>query len=444
MNVQCPNCRQPVSAVVETVIDVAQDPQAKVRLLSGGVNNVRCPNCGTMVTIAAPLLYHDGSKELLLVYVPMEINLGNDQQERVVGDLMRELTGRLPKEAIRGYIFQPKRVLTLQGLIDSVLQADGVTPEMMEQQRARVRLIESFVAASDEQLAALVAEHDDQIDAQFLQTMTLMAQRMVQEGRTDVAEQVLATQQMVAEHSTFGKQLLEQSQLQEELVREVAGEIQALGAHPTRQSFMELAIRYASDENRLQALVGLVRPAFDEQFFQDLTLGIGQAPADQRDALETMRDRLQQFTAIVDQQTQMAVQHAATFLQELINSPDAETTIRENPELLDDTFMAVLNANIQESQRQGDTRLAGRLRSVYESILKVMRENMQPELRFLNDLLSLPEDEARGLLREQAGNYGAALLEMMDQVERILVSRGDTEILERLAILRQEAEQVLG
>ncbi len=59
------------------------------------MNTVRCPNCGTPVTISAPLLYHDASKELLIAFVPMELNLNNDGQEKVIGDLMREL--KLPQ-----------------------------------------------------------------------------------------------------------------------------------------------------------------------------------------------------------------------------------------------------------------------------------------------------------------------------------------------------------
>ena len=121
---------------VDTVIDPAQDPQAKARLLTGQLNTLRCPNCGNPVTVAAPVLYHDASKELLIAFMPMELNLTKDQQEKAIGDLMREL--KLPQQAMKGYVFQPRRALTMQDLIEQVLQADGVTPEMMEEQRDRV------------------------------------------------------------------------------------------------------------------------------------------------------------------------------------------------------------------------------------------------------------------------------------------------------------------
>lgn len=443
MNIQCPNCRNPITAVVESVIDATSDPQAKARFLSGRVNNVTCPNCGTPVSIATPVLYHDGTKELLLVYVPMETPLPKQQQEKVIGELMKELTSKLPKEAMKGYLFNPKQALTVQGMMDTILQADGVTPEMMNEQRDRVRLIETFMSTPDDILQSVVEQNDAKVDAQFLQTMSLMVQRMMQEGRADLAQQVLAVQERVAAYSSFGKELVERNRQQEETVREVATELQALGNDATRADFIELALRYSADANRLQALVGLARPAFDYQFFTEFTTRIGGAPADQRDTLESVREQLVQLTQMVDQQQQMVVQEAAQLLQSMVNSQDIDAAVDENMPYLDDTFMAVLSANIQEAQRAGNIQLSGRLKLVYDRVVAALRDNMQPELRFINDLLSLPEEQARTALAEQVADFGPPLIEMMDAVQEILSSRGEGELLEKLATLREDAVQAL-
>ena len=68
---------------------------------------------------------------------------------------------------------------------------------------------------------------------------------------------------------------------------------------------------------------------------------------------------------------------------------------------------------------------------------------MQPELRFINDLLSLPEEQARTALAEQVADFGPPLIEMMDAVQEILSSRGEGELLEKLATLREDAVQAL-
>ncbi len=444
-SIQCPRCGTRFEAAVTPVIDVKQDPNAKARLLSGQMNVAQCPNCGAVVPVATPLVYHDPGKQLLITYMPMELGLPKDRQEKIVGDLIRQVTASLPKDAPRGYFFQPKSALTMQGLIDQVLQADGITPEMMEAQRAKMRLVETFIQTPDEQLPELVAQFDDQIDSQFLQMMTIVAQRMLQEGRPDLAQNVLQVQQRVVELSTLGQQLIQQNALQEQVVQEVADDLQSLGANADRKTFLDLAQRYAGDEQRLQALVGLARPVFDYQFFQELTTRIGQAPAAERDKLEALRDMLLQFTAIIDQQTQLAVQESAELLQVILNDPNPEELIRANAALIDDTFMAVLAANIQEAERRADIGMSAKLKDIYNRVVDILRENMQPELRFINDLLSAQtEAEARALIGQGVEQYGDRLLEMMDMVGQAVASRGDSAMLKRLSTLREATEQALG
>jgi predicted RNA-binding Zn-ribbon protein involved in translation (DUF1610 family) len=76
--IQCPNCKAPIMASIEQLIDVGQDPGAKARLLSGSINRIKCPSCGFEGQIAAPLVYHDPEKELLLTFMPVELNISKD------------------------------------------------------------------------------------------------------------------------------------------------------------------------------------------------------------------------------------------------------------------------------------------------------------------------------------------------------------------------------
>ncbi|MBC7812921.1 MAG: CpXC domain-containing protein [Burkholderiales bacterium] len=505
--VQCPNCRQPVNAIVEMIVDAAQDPEAKMRLMAGRTNTVQCQNCGAAFTVASPLLYHDPAKELLIEFIPMEVNLPKPQQEKILGDLMRELMQGLPQEQRKGYLFQPRRSLTMQGLIDQILQADGVTPEMMQEQRQRVQLIEQLIQASDEDLPALIAEHDAEIDAQFFQTMSILAQRRAEERQTDSVERIVQVQRHILDHSSFGQELA----MQEQAVQDVAQRLEALGDEADRSDFLDLAIEYAGDERHLQALVGLVRPAFDQLVFQELAMRIGQAPADEREALENLRDILTEYTAEVDKQMQIAAQKALELLQLIVSSPNPDQTIMQNLPLMDETFLsilagniqqlerqgnveasaslksvyeqvvraqaaqnalgllqailsspnpsetiiqnlpiiddmflAVLSANIQEAERQGNLQAASTFKNVYNQVVTVLQQNMQPELLFINQLLSAPtEDDARQLISENAPEFGEELLEVMDAVGEALEARGDEAMLGRLAFLRDEVERVI-
>ena len=327
--IRCSACGQPFPATVHAYVDAGEEPQLKQQLLTGRLHAIQCPHCGTMNNIAAPMLYHDPTKELLIAHVPMELNLNKDQQERAIGDLMKHL----PKDNFKGYMFSPRRALTMQGLVEQVLEADGVTPEMMEAQRERVRLIQTFLQAteaSEEQLDQLITEHDASIDGDFFRTMSVMAQRMLQENQPQVAQAVMALQQYILEKSTYGQEMLQQQEQQQEAIEAVAHAIQELGENATRAEFYKLAVEYRDDDEKLQALVGLARPAFDYEFFQQMTSNIEQAPTAERDELNDLRERLVDLTSAIDQQAQVAMQQASGFLQALVNHDDPGALIRAN------------------------------------------------------------------------------------------------------------------
>ena len=102
MTIQCPRCGQPVNAMVERIVDAGQDPQAKGRLLSGQLNGFQCSNCGLISNVAVPLVYHDADKELLITFVPMELGLPKDKQEKMIGDLLRDVMSTIPQEKMKG------------------------------------------------------------------------------------------------------------------------------------------------------------------------------------------------------------------------------------------------------------------------------------------------------------------------------------------------------
>ena len=440
MTVQCPQCGQQSTVAVTSLIDARQNPEAKNNLLSGNLNTVQCPNCGTAFTVAVPLVYHDADKELLITYVPAELMMQKDQQEKAIGSLMRQLTGQLPKDAIKGYFFRPREALTLQNLIEQILEADGITPEMMQAQRDRVRLVDTLMQAAPEARQKMIAEHDAEIDAGFFQALAAVGQRALQEGRPDVAQRLVELQEAALEHSTFGQQLQEQGRVQDAVMQSVTADISTLGPNAQRNDLIDLAVRYKDDDQKLQALVGLVRPALDYTFFEELTLRVGKAPAAERKALEDLRTRLVELTTMVDQQSQMALQNAVGFLRSVLGSNEPEALIRANPDQINDAFMAVLSANIEQAEQNGDLNASARLKQIYQAVVSVLQDSMPPALRFVNDLLSTESDEqAHAMLVERVGGFGDDLLETMDAVASMLAEQGEVELVQRIAFLREAA-----
>ncbi|MGJ3238252.1 MAG: CpXC domain-containing protein [Anaerolineae bacterium] len=443
---QCSNCGTPNPARLRRIIDVQRDPQGKVALLNGQINQFQCQNCGMVNSVSSPLLYHDASNDLLIAFVPMDVAMKqNTNEEQMVGQLMNELTANIPKEDFRSYMFNPKRALTLKGLIEQVLESDGVTPEMMAEQQKRVELVQKlFECDSEEKLTALIKEHDEEIDRSVFQTISLMAQRMMQSGQEQAVGHLAAIQQLLLEQSSFGQELARQQATQEETIRAVAAELDTLPEDTDRSDFLDMAIRYADDDDRLQALVGLIRPVFDYDLFAELTERIDKASGDEQAKLETLRDTLQELTQLLDQQSQMLAQQKVQFLQALLNSDNYEQLLQENLSAVDDTFMGILSANIQEAERRQDIQVAAKLRQIYETAVQLFQSQMSPELLFINDLLSAEDDASmQAIINEKANAFDGELLDVVDAVEDLLQQQGQREAVERLGTIRTALSTVL-
>src|SRR4030042_3880682 len=132
--ITCPNCRQPVVVAVQQLFDVGVNPADKQIFLSSAVNNIECPNCGFRGALGTPVVYHDPDKELLLTFVPPEMKLQLDEQERVIGRMFKQVMDKLAPERRKAYLLSPQSFLTFQSLVERILEADGITKEMIQAQ----------------------------------------------------------------------------------------------------------------------------------------------------------------------------------------------------------------------------------------------------------------------------------------------------------------------
>ena len=142
--ITCPQCQNRIHAKVEQLMDVASDPSVKQRLLSRNFNIIECPLCSFQGMASVPLIYHDPAKETLLTFTPPELNLTLDQKESILGGLTRTLLANIPAQERKAYLLQPQEMLSMEGLINAVLAGEGVTPEMIEKQRAQTQLIQDL------------------------------------------------------------------------------------------------------------------------------------------------------------------------------------------------------------------------------------------------------------------------------------------------------------
>ncbi|MBI3241000.1 MAG: CpXC domain-containing protein [Chloroflexi bacterium] len=436
--VTCPNCKTPFVAQIEQVFDVGLDPSAKARFLRGHFNVITCPRCRYQSMIATPIVYHDPAKELLLTFVPMELGLPQAEQERMLGNLTKAIVNSLPPEQRKGYLLRPTPALTLQGMIDRVLESDGVTKEMMDAQRAKVSLIEQFLTTtSEEALAALAKEHDAELDYGFFDLFTAAIQAAAESGDRAGAEQMLALRNKVVELSSLGKQSAQQAHLFEA----TAEELNKLDDKLTPELFFDMVVK-ADSEDRASALVSLARPLVDYDFFMKLTKLINQSPDKERERLQKLRDLILNVVGQVDQAAQAQGQQAANLLRKLLEAPDLKQAVMENLPLIDNTFMAILNQNFDAARKAGRNDVAEKLQQIGDAILSLIRDSAPPEIKLINELLGFEtEEESLEAVQRRSAEITPPVIEAMKQVEQELNGSDRKDVAERLGKIRAAAER---
>ena len=210
--VNCPRCRTPIQADVEQLFDLNIDPQAKQRLLSGGVNVVNCPTCGYTGNVSVPIVYHDPDKELLLTFFPPDMGTPVNEQERMIGPLINRVVDRLPAEKRKAYLLRPQAMLTFQTMIDRILEADGITKEMIEEQEQRLNLLRRLLSTSTpEAREEIIRQEESIIDEGFFMMLAQLAEVSMQQGEQRTAQALAGLQAELLEHTNLGRELKERS-----------------------------------------------------------------------------------------------------------------------------------------------------------------------------------------------------------------------------------------
>jgi hypothetical protein len=424
----------PVNVELHTIIDAGRQPELKAQLLGGQLNVAACPACQHKGVMSAPLLYHDGEKEFLGVFVPQQINMGETERQKIIGEMTTTLMESLPPEQRKGYLFQARQFLTLPSLLEAVLISDGVTPEQLEAQRATMRLVQRFLDAqgSDDVLQAIVKEHDKELDYEFFSLLSAMAEQVKQEGQEAQAQQILALRGKLLDMTSWGQE----SRAERELVEQ-------LGGITTPEQLVDKLVEVEEDEE-LEKLVRLVRPLLDYGFFQTFTARIdAAAKAEQKrevQRLRARRSRLLELTDKLDKQAQRDAERATNLLRKLLASEDLRAAVREHSEEIDDMVLAVLSMNLQEAEKTGATDAVARLQSIWRAITEMLQENMPPEVRFINELLDAEHPEGtQQWLESNREQVNGPLLEAMQAIAQDLESQGRVELAKRLRDIRGQA-----
>ena len=393
--IPCPQCRQPIQANVEQLFDVTNDPGAKQRLLGGVSNVAHCPHCGYQGRLATPVVYHDNEKELLLTFFPPELSMPLDEQEKTIGPLIKQVTDRLPSEKRKAYLFKPQANLTYESMIETILGKDGITPEMIKEQKERVTVIERLIQASGaDARSEIIKQNIALIDEQFFALFSRLAQGAMGGGQEPVAQQLAEVQKQLLEETEFGRGL-------QETVSEMEAASKALqeaGQGLTREVLLDLVIEAPSDA-RIRAYVSMARGGMDYTFFQNLTEKLDAAKGDEKKKLEELREKLLDYINEVDRQLEERHKESRAFIDQLLAQEDIAQATRDNIQGFTQESVDLVNQMMQQASEKNDYERMGKLQKMVEVLQEASAP--PPEVAFIEQLLEAPDDAAiEKLLKE--------------------------------------------
>lgn len=417
--IACPRCKQMITANVEQLFDVTADPQAKQRLLSGQSNHARCPYCGYQGRLATPVVYHDNEKELLLTFFPAELGLPMNEQERMIGPLIKQVTDRLPPEKRKAYLLKPQANLTYESMLETILGKDGITPEMLKEQQERVGLIEKLIQITTKDVRSeLIKQNAKMIDEQFFALFSRIAQSALGSGQEQIARALIDLQTQLLEETEYGRQLKE-SVGELEAAQKV---LQEAGQGLTREKLLDFVLESQTDA-RVRAYVSLARGGMDYVFFQNLSERIDKSSGDEKTRLEGIREKLLQFVNDVDKQMEARYKQAQDFIESLLAQEDIEKATQANLENFTQDAVDIAQQLLRQASEKNDYARMGKLQKMIQVL---QAASAPPEVMFIEQLIQLPDTAAiEAALMQNEAMLSQQLLDTLSGLVTQMESQAD-------------------
>ncbi len=392
----CPRCKSPILVEVEQLFDLNVDPQAKNKLLSGNFNVIACKNCGYQGMMSTPLVYHDPSKELLLTFFPPEMGLPVNEQERLMGPLIKQVVDKLPAEKRKAYIFRPQTMFTMQTMIEKGLEADGITKEMLDGQQKRVALLQHLLSTPQAADRTIIIQQEEAlVDESLFGILSRLVESAMGQGDQQLARGLAAIQQELLAQTKVGQELQSQSKEAEAALKSLQ---EASEKGLTREILLDLLIEAPTD-TRFETLVRLARSGLDYEFYQILSRRIDAAPEADKAKLIEMREKLLKLTTEIDKAIQKQQGQMLQLLEQILAAPDVRQAAQENMEAFNDMFVDLIQKQLEAARQKADLERISKL----QKVIAVLEEASAPppELELIDKLIAAPDDPAA-----PAGKHG--------------------------------------
>jgi len=408
----CPTCRQPVVVDIQQVFDMGKDPLAKQKILSNVSNFLQCPSCGYQGMLAVPIIYHDPDKELLLTFFPPDLNTPVNEQEKQIGPLINRIMNGIPQEKRKAYLLQPQNMFTFQTLIEKILEEDGITKEMIADQKKRIDLLDKLIKTPKEDRQAIFEQEKEIIDVNFFSILSRIVESAMAQGDENSQKPLLDLQQDLFESTEIGQELFTQAKETNSAIKSLQ---EASKDGLTREKLLEI-LEKAPSETQLSTVASLARSGLDYGFFQLLSEKIDSTQdKSKKQELTQLREKLLQITQEIDKQYQEHMNEAKQLLENIVSVEKIEEELEKNFHAVNDFFIQVLQTELSAARKNGDLDRIQKL----ERIMIIIEKASAPaeEVKFFENLLEFKDkDDLDRLISENSANINQAFLDLMNNI----------------------------
>ncbi len=305
-----------------------------------------------------------------------------------------------------------------------------VNADELRKQTQKIHLVMDMakIAYDKDALMMMIDQHKEDIDYNFLVLVTMTIQQAAQTH----------DEATVDRYGRLREQITKQLDLKAE-------DLPSLGVDNQIDDLIDTLL--ATPSVTLQGAVAANRPLIDYNFFIHLSQRAEQSQdASQKEKLLALHSNLLEITEKMDRSAQEAMERATSQLSEVLQAEDIEATLQKLSPNLDEAFLVVLSAHVEQAKAQGREQIVQSLMRIYAHVVQMMESRLRPELQAMNDLLRMDSSEERyaRLRKEMKIYHPAGFIEMVEAIARDLEESGQAqpELLERIYTIADEARDV--
>lgn len=420
--VSCPQCGVNFATEIHQVVDSKHTPQLKQALLNGQLNLAQCPSCGHTSQLSTLLLFHDPEYETFIIHVPPQLNLNTEQREQMIGQLAQQVMNNLPQEERRAYMFQPEIMLNYQTFMERVLETEGITKETIARQKKQTELLRQMIGADSDVVDHHLKENKGLIDEAFFAMLQMFLDQALQMNDSKSSAQISNLRAKLMRSTDLGQQM-ERRQIALHKFNQAAKKQGGL----TPQLLLDHILLNLEDDGVVEGLIAAGQQAMVYEFFALLTTEIEKRqaandPTAQR--LTQLRQTMLEFQQAMKDQSEKMLGEANQILQTLLDAPDKQQALSENINKIDDAFMYVLSAKMNEAQQAEDHESFKKLAQVQAMIMTLVESQLPPEIQLLNQLVRAESEEAQAELLEQ--NQALLTPDLLNMMDRVITQAQET------------------